>query len=194
MSGHAWTTVINTALFECGWLVCVLGAAAGFPWSATLAGMALVLVHLALVRHPGREIVLLGASGLLGALVDALHIGTGVLSFPLGSLHPAVPPPWILVLWLQFAMTLHYALAWLAGRYLLGAALGGLAGALAYWAGVRLGAALFGPDLLRCLVQIGASWCAVMVGLLWLAARTGGDDGRRTYRLFAEQQGVRNGL
>ena len=193
MSGQAWTKLINFALFQGGWMVCVLGAAAGFPWPATLAGSALALAHLALVRQPGREALLLGASGLLGLLVDSLHIGTGVLFFPIGSLHPAVPPPWILVLWLQFAMTLHYALAWLAGRYLLAAVLGGVSGALAYGAGVRLGAAAFGPDQLRCLVQIGMSWCVVMVVLLWIAARTGDVDGHRTYRLFTEEQGAPNG-
>ena len=89
------------------------------------------------------ESLLLLASLLLGLLVDGIHIRTGVLAFPIGSFHPALPPAWILVLWLQFAMTLHYSLGWLNGRYFLGALLGSVSGALAYWAGVRFGAAAF---------------------------------------------------
>ena len=78
---RARTNLINFGLFQAGWFVCVLGAAAGHPWSATAAGIFLVLVHLALVRHPVQEVLLLGTSLLLGVIVDTLHIRTGVLLF-----------------------------------------------------------------------------------------------------------------
>jgi hypothetical protein len=179
-----WTKLINYILFQTGWLVCVLGAAAGHPWTAAIAGVFPVLVHLALVRNRGQEGLLLLFSLLLGICVDTFHIRTGVLSFPIGSIHPALPPPWILVLWLQFAMTLHYSLGWLAGHCILGAFLGGFSGALAYWAGVRLGAALFNEDLFRCLLQIGLSWAIVMVLLIRAAGRTIDRDVLPVYRLF----------
>ncbi len=183
-SGQTWTSLLNYGLFQAGWFVCVLGAAAGHPWLATAAGLLLVLVHLALVRDAARESLLLLTSMLLGLLVDGVHIHTGVLAFPIGSFHPALPPTWILVLWLQFAMTLHYSLGWLTGRYYLGALLGSVSGALAYWAGVRLGAAQFSDDnIFRCLVQIGASWGIIMVILLYIAARTSIRDSTSIYRL-----------
>jgi len=183
-SGQTWTSLLNYGLFQAGWFVCVLGAAAGWPQLAALAGFLLVLTHLALVPNPLREGALLMLSLLLGLVIDAFHIRTGVLSFPIGSVHPSLPPPWILVLWLQFALTLHYSLDWLAGRYCLGAILGSVSGALAYWAGVRLGAAQFGDDApFRCLMQIGVSWGIVMVILLWPAARTSARDGNFLYRI-----------
>jgi len=146
-----------------------------------------VLAHLALVRNPARESLLLLASLLLGLLVDGVHIRTGVLAFPIGSFHPDLPPAWILVLWLQFAMTLHYSLGWLSGRNYLGVLLGSVSGALAYWAGVRFGAAAFGTELVHSLVQIGLSWGLVMLILLKISLLTAPQKNALTYRCFQAQ-------
>lgn len=183
-SGQTWTSLLNYALFQAGWFVCVLGAAAGYPWLATAIGLLLVLVHLVLVRSAGRESLLLLASLLLGLMVDGIHIHTGVLVFPVGSFHPGLPPAWILVLWLQFAMSLHYSLGWLNGRYVLGALLGSVSGALAYWAGVRFGAAAFGTELIHSLVQIGLSWGLTMLVLLKISQLTSPEAKPLTYRCF----------
>ncbi len=186
-SGQTWTSLLNYALFQAGWFVCVLGAAAGYPWIAATVGLLLVLVHLALVRDAARESLLLLASLLLGLLVDGVHIRTGVLAFPIGSFHPDLPPAWILVLWLQFAMTLHYSLGWLSGRNYLGVMLGSVSGALAYWAGVRFGAAAFGTELVHSLVQIGLSWGLVMLILLKISLLTVPQKNALTYRCFQAQ-------
>jgi hypothetical protein len=183
-SGHTWTSLLNYALFQAGWFVCVLGAAAGYPWLATAIGLLLVLVHLVLVRNALRESLLLLTSLLLGLLIDGIHIRTGVLVFPIGSFHPGLPPAWILVLWLQFAMSLHYSLGWLTGRYVLGALLGSVSGALAYWAGVRFGAAAFGTELIHSLVQIALSWGLTMVVLLKISTLTAPPKNALIYRCF----------
>lgn len=187
IAGSTWTSLLNYGLFQAGWCICVLGTAAGQPWPATAAGLLLVVAHLALVRDVARESQLLLTSLLLGLLVDGFHIHTGVLVFPLGSIHPGLPPPWILVLWLQFAMTLHFSLAWLAGRYGFGALLGSVSGALAYWGGVRFGAAEFGADPARCLIQIGLSWGLTLLILLKVAQLTVPTEKGRTYRLFRDR-------
>lgn len=183
-SGKTWTSLLNYTLFQSGWFVCVLGAAAGYPWMATGIGLLLVLAHLALVRNAACEIVLLMASLFLGLLVDSYHIRTSVLVFPIGSFHSSLPPAWILVLWLQFAMSLHYSLGWLNGRYVLGTLLGSVSGALAYWAGVRLGAAAFGTELIYSLLQIGLSWGLTMLILLKISKTTAPPKNALTYRCF----------
>jgi hypothetical protein len=184
LSGQTWTSLLNYGLFQAGWFVCVLGAAAGYPWLATAAGLLLVLLHLALARNATRECLLLLTSLLLGLLFDGIHIRTGILIFPFGSFHPDLPPAWILVLWLQFAMTLHYSLGWLTGRYVLGALLGSVSGALAYWAGVRFGAAAFGTELIHSLAQIGLSWGLTMLILLKVSMLTAPRKDMLTYRCF----------
>lgn len=187
ISGQTWTSLLNYALFQAGWFVCVLGAAAGYPWLAAAIGLLLVLVHLVLVRDAVRESLLLLTSLLLGLLVDGIHIRTGVLIFPVGSFHPGLPPAWILVLWLQFAMSLHYSLGWLTRRYVLGALLGSVSGALAYWAGVRLGAAAFGADLIHSWVQVGLSWGLTMLILLKISLLTAPKKNAPTYRCFQKE-------
>lgn len=181
-SAERITTLVNFLLFQAGWFLCVLGAAGGRPLLAALAGLVPVLVHLALVRQPGREARLLLAALALGLVIDSLHLHTGVLRFPAGGPLLVLPPPWLLVLWLQFATTLHFSLAWITGRLLLALVFGAIGGPLAYWAGVRLGAAGFGPDLVRCLVQIGIGWVIAMAILLRLTARTAPHPAGATYR------------
>lgn len=186
-SAQSRTNLLNLVFFQTGWFVCVLGAAAGHPWLATLGGLVLVAGHLALVRQRDREALLLLAALALGLVLDAIHIATGVLRFSIGSLHPALPPPWILVLWLQSAATLHYSLAWLGGRPLLAAIIGAVSGPLAYWGGVRFGAAELGPSLWPCLLQIGLGWAVALPVLQRLAAWTG-ETGPSLYRPFARQE------
>ncbi|MBM9537782.1 DUF2878 domain-containing protein [Desulfobulbus alkaliphilus] len=186
MNRSTVTSLINYSLFQTGWFACVLGAAAGWPWTAAGAGLLLALVHLALARRPGQEVRLLAFSLTLGLAVDTFHVQTGVLVFAGGIIHPALPPGWILVLWLLVATTLHYSLSWLNNRYTFGAILGAVSGALAYWAGVRLGAATFGADLVPSLVQIGLSWAVAMPLLLLIATRTAADGKAAGYRLFTK--------
>ena len=181
------TTLVNFVLFQAGWFTCVLGAAAGHPLPAAAAGLVPVALHLALVRQPRREAQLLLASLLLGLCIDSVHLHTGALRFADAGPFPLLPPFWLLVLWLQFATSLHYALAWLSGRPLVALVFGAIGGPLAYWAGVRLGAAGFGPDLGRSLVQIGIGWALAMVVLLAASARTAPGADQRTYRFSPDR-------
>jgi hypothetical protein len=138
--------------------------------------------HLALVQHRGPEARLLAFALVLGLAVDSAHMGAGRLVFFSGSVVPGLAPPWILVLWMQIASTLRFSLNWLAGRYLLASLLGALAGAGAYAAGVRLGAAEFGSDSTLALAWIGLGWAVALPLLLFAAHKNGAAGG--VYRIF----------
>lgn len=182
--GVAGTRLLNFALFQAGWFVCVLGAASGRVWLGMGLGLALVVVHLLLVARPGSEGVLLAWALLGGIVIDSVHVRTGVLVFTSGVVHPDFAPPWILVLWLQFASTLRFSLSWLKGRYVLGSLLGFGAGVLAYAAGARLGAAQLGPQTVRSLLQIGVGWSVALPLLLLVAQRTSSPEDGDRYRIF----------
>lgn len=182
--GLAGTRLLNFALFQAGWFVCVLGAASGRAWFGMGLGLALVVVHLILVPQPGREGVLLAWALLAGIVIDSVHVRTGALVFTSGVVHPDFAPPWILVLWLQFASTLRFSLSWLRGRYVLGSLLGFGAGVLAYAAGARLGAAQLGPHTVRSLLQIGVGWSVALPLLLFVAQRTSSPEDGDRYRIF----------
>lgn len=178
------TRLLNLVLFQGGWFFCVLGAAWGRPWTGTVLGLATGLAHLAMVRDRRREGELLLGALALGLVVDTVHLRMGTLVFQGGFLISDFAPPWLLVLWLQFATTLRYCLHWLAGRYVLGGLLGAVAGALAYGAGVRLGAASFGPDTITAMLRIGLSWGLALPLLLLMEGMGKGREGSRSYRIF----------
>lgn len=183
MSPALWRTkLVNVLLFQAGWFACVLGAARGRVWTGTALGLVLVGAHLALVQHRRSEAKLLAFALVLGLAVDSAHQGLGTLVFFSGGVVAGLAPPWILVLWMQIASTLRFSLHWLAGRYLAAGVLGGLAGAGAYAAGVRLGAAEFGPDKAQALALIGLGWAAALP-LLLFAAR-GNEAAGGIYRIF----------
>jgi hypothetical protein len=182
--GLAWTKLVNFALFQAGWFACVLGAAFDRVWLGTNLGVVLVLIHLALAPNRAGEMRLLAFALCVGLVVDSVHIGTGALVFFEGSVISVLAPPWILVLWMQLASTLRFSLSWLEGRYAFGCLLGACCGVLAYAAGVRLGAAGFGPDPILALLQIGAGWGLALPLLLFAARKTAHGHEAARYQIF----------
>lgn len=176
----SWATphiLLNIAIYQVGWFVCVLAAAQGRPLLGTALGLGLWLLHLALSRDPVVE-AKIGASCLaVGLVADSLQIVTGRLVFA-ESPWPLVPPPWVLVLWLLISAALRGALAWLSGRYLLAAVLGAMAGPLAYLAGEGLGPARLGDPRWLSVASVALEWGLATPLIVFLAQRLG--SGRLT--------------
>lgn len=166
------TTLINLAFYQTGWFFCVLGAAHGYAVTGALCALALCGLHLWLVKNRGAELRLMIQACLLGAIIDSAQQAIGVLSFTADSDWPLWLPLWVFVIWAQFATLFRFALGWLQGRYLLASFFGFVGGPLAYYAGVRLGAATIPSPIWISLACLGFVWAAVTPFLLWLA-RTG---------------------
>ncbi|MDX2170364.1 MAG: DUF2878 domain-containing protein [Deltaproteobacteria bacterium] len=175
---------LNFALYYAGWFACILGPAWGYPWSGTLIALALLGVHLSLARRRRDEIELMLWAAGLGTLVDSAQIALGLLTFPLGSLVAWLPPPWMIVLWMQFAGTFHFSLQWLKRRPLTAALFGAVGGPLAFMAGARLGVVVFHPAVWPSLLSLAVVWALAMPLLLALAARHDGREGLGEYVFF----------
>lgn len=85
------------------------------------------------------------------------------------SLAAALPPPWMIALWANFATTLNLSLAGLQTRPWLAALLGLVGGPLAYWGGAGLGAMTFVAPL-PALIALALGWALLTPLLLALAA------------------------
>ena len=165
------TTLVNITLYQVGWFCCVLGAAWGYPFAGGLAALALTGLHVCLAEDRRAELKLMLAAMLIGVVVDTAQQAAGVFTFTTDPSWPLWLPLWVFVIWAQVATLFHYALNWLQQRYLLAALLGGVGGPLAYFAGVRFGAAIFPGSMVQSLLVLAVVWASVTPLLVRLAAR-----------------------
>jgi hypothetical protein len=97
--------LINLALFQVGWLVCVVGGNL-YAIAFTLAAL---LVHNWLVLGSRAEWKLIASVVVVGCLWDMAMVKTGVISFPKAGLLGI--PLWLICLWTLFATTFMHQLA-----------------------------------------------------------------------------------
>jgi hypothetical protein len=160
---------VNFVGFQVGWFSSVLGAAHGIPWLGTVIIPLVLAAHLAL--SPGRKAELLQAilAGIIGFCLDSVLITLGVFT-PVFWFFPApFSPPWMVMLWVNFAITLNVSLRRLHGRYLLSALLGAVGGPAAYYGGAGLGAMTAIPDTVS-LIVLAIVWGVVVPALFRIAS------------------------
>jgi hypothetical protein len=174
--------VLNYALYQLGWFACVLGAASGRPWLGSALGILPIAAHVGLSCRRGDALALAVATAALGVAVDVPQIGLGTLRFGIGAVVPWLPPPWLVLVWAQFAMTFHFGLGWLQRHPLRAAAFGALGGPLAFLGGARLGVVALHPALWPSLLSLALTWAIAMPLAAALAERQSGRPGIAAYR------------
>jgi hypothetical protein len=160
--------IVNAAVFQIGWLCCVLAGANHLPWLGTLTALLIVAWHVSRVARPRSELVLILSAGAIGAVWDSLLVYAGWLQYPSGTLIEGTAPHWIIAMWLLFATTLNVSLRWLRQRPFLAAALGALAGPAAYYAGYKLGGVQI-PVLNTAMAALAVGWALFMPLLIQLS-------------------------
>ncbi|CAJ0706115.1 MAG: DUF2878 domain-containing protein [Ralstonia sp.] len=126
---------------QAGWFVCVLSAARDAAWIGIVFVAVLLALHLQQARQPQRELRLVVWVVVLAAPWETLLIRAGLIAYPHGTLWAGFAPPWLLALWVLFAIQVNVLFRWLRGRWWLALALGAVAGPLSFRAGAALGAA-----------------------------------------------------
>jgi hypothetical protein len=168
-TGDPMTRAVNFLLYQVGWFCCVLGSAWHSPWLGMSIALCLVGVHfwLTTARATQMQLVLVAAG--VGLVVDSVQLWAGVFTFPQDAVVEWLPPPWMSVLWMQFATTFQYSMRWLSGRYAVSACFG-LAGApLAFFAGERLGAIEFLSPRLTHYAVLALLWSVAVPLLIYLS-------------------------
>jgi hypothetical protein len=167
------TTLINFAAFQIGWFACVLGAAYHMPWVGPVVVALAIALHLQRARAPMREVMLILAAGLVGAIWDSLLVAYAGMRYTSGTLIANTAPYWIVAMWMLFATTLNVSLRWLKQRWMLAALFGALGGPLAYYAGAELGALTF-TDLGLAITALAIGWALLVPLLMALSNRFDG--------------------
>jgi hypothetical protein len=163
--------LLNYLVHQAGWVAAVAGAASGAAWTGAAAALTLVGLHLVLARSGRAEATLVLAAAGVGVLVDSLQVALGLLRFPSGSVSEWLCPPWIVVMWMLFAITFRFSLRWLLARLDRAAIAGAAGGPLAYSVGERLGAVELAEPRLPTLAVMAGVWLIALPVLAHLARR-----------------------
>lgn len=157
---------VNYALYQTGWFACILGAAWGWPVAGALVAVALTAVHLLNSRDRAGELRLIALAAGLGLAVEWYQVRSGTYAFTSGVVVAWMSPPWLLMMWGQFATTFRSSLSAIMlvpGRAVVFGAVGG---PIAFWAGERLGAVTLAEPEWPGLVRLSVTWGAA----LWVCA------------------------
>lgn len=167
------TILSNVALFQVGWLLCVLGGAGSWHWASSVLVFALVLFHLHHASKPAAELRLILLAIAIGLIWDSLLVSTQLLDYPHGQYTDFLAPHWIIAMWALFATTINVSLRWLRGRALLAVIFGCLGGPMAYWAGQKLGAVNI-PDEILAFTTLAIGWAVITPLLVKVSSRFDG--------------------
>jgi hypothetical protein len=156
------TRLANYALYQTGWFACVLGAAWNRQWAGFLIAATLVGVHLALSCDQLREVRLLLLASVVGLAVEIAQIASGTYRFTSGTIVDALPPPWLVIMWAQFATTFRFTLRPVIATPFRAALFGGAAGPIAFLAGEHLGAVTLLSPRVHGLLRLSVVWAIVL--------------------------------
>lgn len=155
--------LVNYALYQIGWFACVFGGASLRPWTGFASAITLVGVHLALSVKRSLEVRLVVVATAVGAVVEMIQISAGTYRFTSGTVFDALPPPWLLAMWAQFATTFRFSLASVVARPVRAMLFGAAGGPIAFLAGERLGAVTLLPPLAFGLLRLSILWAIALV-------------------------------
>lgn len=161
-----WLTFVG---YEAVWFAAVVGAGRGLAWPGVLATLLFVAGRFSVSKQRGVEAALVAVALVIGLLLDAALVWTGVAHYAAPWPSP-LAPAWLTALWVAFALTIVPLFGYLHGRLALAAVFGAIGGPLAYlgaahgWHAVALPAPSW-----RGLVTLAVGWGAAMPLLCWLA-------------------------
>lgn len=163
--------VVNLAIYNLAWLAGVLGGNR-FAW----IGLLLVAGHFLVSPYRRHDAILAALLLGIGLVVDGVLNTIGFFTFP-ASGFPI--PLWLMTIWLALATLPNHSLRWMKGRHGINALFGAIGGPLAYWGGVRLGAAAFNWPLLPSLLTLALVWAVLWIVIMALATRIGSANSSR---------------
>ena len=167
--------ILNFILFQTLWFCAVFGGAQG--WSLWVWPVILIMLisQGLLMKQWRRDFFMLGVGALFCLALEPIWLHNELLQYNQWS-STLFAPHWIWALWMSFAVSFHYSFSWLQGRYLLGAAFGGIGGVLSVTMGIRIGAASAPEGWLAFAVIYGLVWACAVPLLAFIARRSNADD------------------
>jgi len=153
-----FSTPFNLVFFNTMWLLCVIGRDQLLWLSAPL-----FITYAFLLLGAGKiQVAQLLIPATIGLLADSAMVLGGLLDFNSQLLLPL----WLVLLWINFSITLSLALEWLEKHFWLCALAGAIAFPLNYSIGEQLGAVTYTAPYPLVLTLMAAAW-AIGLPLLY---------------------------
>ena len=156
--------IVNAGIFQVGWILSVLFGNAVALASALVSS---IIYYIYFVTGR-RDLTLILSVVMLGFAGDTLMGLAGVLIHTNGL---PFPPPWMITLWLLFAMTRPWSLRALTTKRPLFLLLCVVGGTLSYNVGERLSDVTFGFGQNQTLLILGIVWFLYGTLILYLVGR-----------------------
>jgi len=157
--------LINLALFQIGWFVCVMGG----DIYAVIFTIAALFIHNWLVLSNFVEWKLIGIVVVVGCLWDMLMAQTGVIQY--GDTLVLGIPLWLVCLWVLFATTFMHGLFWMNRHLLLAVIFAAVLGPASYWLGSNLTDAELGLPLMTSMLIMAIGWALLFPFGIYYAGR-----------------------
>ena len=160
--------LMNAILFQVVWFVCLL---AGNAW-ALVATLAYLFLHDRYFMHSRREWRLLFSFLALGVVIDGTLFQIGVFSSNVTLFgQTALPPIWLLCLWVCVGTLFAHSLAFLRSRYVLSAVMGVVGPTMSYFAGANLAGISLAEPVILTLFIVAIIWSLVLPLGAWLCEK-----------------------
>lgn len=162
----------NMVLFQICWFAFVAGAGQGVAWAGFPVLLGFALWQLKVSPWPRADLTLMATAAVLGFALDSGFVRADLVQYPASAGWHGWAPPWIVGLWMAFALTLNHSLAFLKRKTGLAVAFGAVGGPLAYSVAARVwnAATLVEPQS-RGLFALALGWGVATPVLVWIATR-----------------------
>ena len=137
--------LVNVVLVATGMAICLYGAVHNTNFFTTIAVLAVLLIHIAIVHHRLPEASVIIMAGIIGSFIEVLNINFGFYDYAGFEEQAASLPTWIVLLWFVVGSAVRHVLAVFCRKVVI-MPVGGLIGALTIFAaGALSGAIRFQP-------------------------------------------------
>lgn len=166
-SARIWGTAL---WFNLLWFLAVIYGSAGILWPAVLALGVLVAWSAGTGGNLRQDARMAVAGVLIAYTAEPVWLSQGLIHYE-GQGELNLPPDWITLLWVAFAICFNHCLQWLQTRRVLAVVLGLVGSVLSILSGERLGALSFPQGWFELAMVYGPIWAVITPALAWLAWR-----------------------
>lgn len=157
--------LFHTVAYYIAWFSCLTLAARDFAWLSSLIVIVCVFFQIywqyKFQQNTRGLGYLIGLIILISTLIDSLLVYTGVIIMAANPFAPYFTSPWMITIWLSFAVILYATLSELFNHLILLGLLSFAGFSFAYAVGAKLGAAFFPYGYMTCFL-IGAIWMILL--------------------------------